>query len=234
MQRPGRVCDRAAMSDTDPAVPPSSPPSARTTMARGAARADYRIETVLSIIDAAPICHVAVTGDDGPLVLPMAHGRIDGTLYLHGALANSILNAGLVGGVCATFTCLDGLVVARSPLHNSMNYRCAVVLGTPHLIDGGEKTAALRAVSEHVAPAWSHGRAPSEQELRRTLVVGMAIEEASAKVRSGDPLDEPEDLDGPWWAGTVPLTSAWGAPVDAADLGPGIAVPPAISSFAGG
>lgn len=239
MQNTESVCDRAAMNgpdrdpEPDPAVPPVSAPSARTTVRRGAPRADYRMETVLSIIDAAPICHVAVTTDHGPLALPMAHGRIGRNLYLHGALANSILEAGLVGGACATFTCLDALVVARSPFHNSMNYRCAVVLGRPHRIDGEEKQAALRAVSEHVVPAWSHGRAPTEQELRRTLVVGMPIEEASAKVRTGGPVDEPEDLDGPWWAGTVPLNRSWGPPVDATDLGPGIAVPPAISSFAG-
>jgi nitroimidazol reductase NimA-like FMN-containing flavoprotein (pyridoxamine 5'-phosphate oxidase superfamily) len=203
-------------------------------MRRGAARADYGMGTILSIIDAAPICHVAVTGAHGPLTLPMAHGRIDDTMYLHGALANSVLNAGLDGGICATFTVLDGLVVARSPFHNSMNYRCAVVMGTPQRIEGEEKVAAVRAVSEHVAPAWSHGRPTTDGELRRTLVVGMQVEEASAKVRSGDPVDEPEDLQGPWWAGTIPLTTTWGAPVDAADLGPDIAVPPAILSFARG
>jgi len=223
------------MSDTEPEGPSSGAPSAsseRTTVRRGVGRADYRMEAVLAIIDAAPICHLAVTTGRGPLALPLAHGRIDDTLYLHGAPANSVLNAGLDSGVCATFTVLDGLVVARSPFHNSMNYRCAVVMGTPRRIDGKEKLPALRAVSEHVAPAWGHGRAPSEQELRRTLVVAMPIEEASAKVRTGDPLDDPEDLDGPWWAGTVPLTSTWGPPLDAADLGPDIAVPPAIASFA--
>lgn len=206
--------------------------SARTTVRRGAKRADYAGATVRSIIDAAPICHVAVTGDAGPMALPMAHGRIDDTLYLHGALANSILAAGLEGGLCATFTCLDGLVVARSPFHNSMNYRCAVVLGRPWKVEDAQKPAALRAVSEHVAPAWDHGRAPNESELRRTLVLAVGIDEASTKVREGGPVDEPEDVQGPWWAGTVPLMTRWGTPVDATDLPAGVEVPEAIATFA--
>ncbi|MGI9577841.1 MAG: pyridoxamine 5'-phosphate oxidase family protein [Microthrixaceae bacterium] len=220
------------MRTADDQQQPPSAPSARTRVRRGANRADYEIATVLSIIDAAPICHVAVTTGTGPLALPMAHGRIDDTLYLHGALANSLLGAGIEGGLSATFTCLDGLVVARSPFHNSMNYRCAVVMGTPSRVDGAEKLDALRAVSEHVAPLWSHGRPPSDAELRRTLVLAVGIEEASAKVRSGDPVDEPEDLDGPWWAGTLPLTSTWGAPSPASELAAGIEVPAAIADFA--
>lgn len=220
------------MNTSDESGSPSTASSGRTTVRRGANRADYESATVRSIIDAAPICHVAVTGESGPLALPMAHGRIEDTLYLHGALANSALAAGLEGGLCATFTCLDGLVVARSPFHNSMNYRCAVVMGTPWKVEDAEKLNALRAVSEHVAPAWEHGRPPNESELRRTLVLAVGIDEASAKVRSGGPVDEPEDADGPWWAGTVPLMTQWGTPVDATDLADGVGVPDAIASFA--
>ena len=206
-------------------------PTARTRLRRGVLRADYEPATVRSIVDAAPICHVAVDTTDGPLALPMAHGRIDDSLYLHGALANSLLRSALDTAMCATFTCLDGLVIARSPFHNSMNYRCAVVLGTPQLVDDeAEKLRGLRAVSEHVLPAWEHGRPPDAAELRRTMLVSLSLQEASAKVRSGDPVDEPEDLDGPWWAGTVPCETRWGSPVDSSDLAAGIAVPEGIAA----
>ncbi|MCP4436852.1 MAG: pyridoxamine 5'-phosphate oxidase family protein [Actinomycetia bacterium] len=210
-------------------------PTERTTVRRGASRAEYDPEVVRSIIDATPICHVAVNTDRGPIALPMAHGRIDDVLYVHGALANAMLRAALGGGMCATFTELDGLVVARSPFHNSMNYRCAVVVGMPREVrDRDEKLAALRAVCEHVAPAWGHGRPPNDAEIRRTLVLAVGLDEASAKVRAGDPVDEPEDVGGPWWAGTIPLQQQWGRPVTAMDGTEGVEVPAALVDFTRG
>lgn len=206
-----------------PDAPP--PPSARTTVRRGAPRAVYDPGEVHAVIDAAPICHVATVTENGPLALPMAHGRIGDHVYLHGAPANALLNASTGSGICATFTLLDALVVARSAFHNSMNYRCAVVMGVPQPLDGSEKVAALRAVTDHVIPNFSTRRPPTNAELHRTLVLSLSLREASVKIRTGDPVDEPADVPGPWWAGTVPLEASWGAPVAAANLPPGV-VPP--------
>ena len=212
----------------DPSAAPVGPASARTTVRRGAHRAVYERAAITEIIDASPLCHVGVSTPDGPMVLPMAPGRDDEWLYLHGAAANGVLNAAVGTEVCVTFTLLDGLVLARTAFHNSVNYRSVVVRGVARSVDGPDKVRALRLISDHVVPTWDAGRGPTGAEVRRTLVVAVPLAEASAKVRSGDPVDEPEDLGGPWWAGTVPLGQRWGAPVPAADLPAGIPVPDAV------
>lgn len=208
-----------------------SAPSARTIVRRGAQRADYDRVTALAIIDEAPMCHVGVAAPEGPLVLPMAHGRDGEWLYLHGAAANGILGAAEQAEVCVTFTLLDGLVLARTAFHNSMNYRSAVVRGRARRLDGEAKRHALRCISDHIVPTWDAGRAPSGSEIRRTLALAVPLVEMSAKVRSGDPVDEPEDLAGPWWAGTVPREQRWGRPLPATDLGEGIEVPERIAQL---
>ena len=214
----------------------SPPPSDRVTLRRLAHRGTYDPAVVREILDAGIIAHVGVYADDGPIVLPMAYGRTDDTLYLHGSAANSMLRAARETEICVTVTLLDGLVFARSPFHNSMNYRSAVIRGVARPVeDIGEHVDALRRISNHVAPNWEHGREPTAAEIRKTMVVALPLEEASAKVRSGDPVDEPEDLDGPHWAGTVTVQQTWGPPVDAEDLRPGIGTPaPIVGAFGGG
>ncbi len=211
---------------------PAQPPSRRSTVRRGARRASYDQTTIRAILDDALICHVAVDTESGPLVLPMAYGRIEDILYLHGAASNGVLNAAADGEMCVTVTELDGLVFARSAFHNSMNYRCVVVRGRGRRVDGDEKVAGLRSVADHVVATWDNGREPTMTEVRSTVVVALSLHEASAKVRSGDPLDEPEDLSGPWWAGTVALRQGWAEPVDAHDLNAEVAVPAPVAGLA--
>ena len=165
------------------------------------------------------IVHVGVQTPDGPLVLPMAYGRDDDTLYLHGAAANHLLGTGSGHQVCATVTHVDGLVMARTPFHNSMNYRSVVVRGlATKIVDKADKLRALKIITDHVIENWDLGRPVSDVDEKATLVLSMPLAEASAKVRVGDPVDEPADMAGPWWAGVIPVTTALGAPYPAADL----------------
>jgi uncharacterized protein len=196
-------------------------------------RGAYERTAVFDVLDAGVIAHVGVVTDDGPIVLPMAHGRSEDWLYLHGSVANAALRAAVGHAVCVTVTIVDGLVVGRSPFHNSMNYRSAVVRGLARGVDDpGERMAALKLVSDHVVPTWDTGRPPTEAELRQTLVVAVPLVEVSAKVRRGDPIDEAADLDGPYWAGHVPIRRTWQSPVPSADLPAGIAVPARVAAMA--
>jgi nitroimidazol reductase NimA-like FMN-containing flavoprotein (pyridoxamine 5'-phosphate oxidase superfamily) len=164
----------------------------------------------------------------------MAYGRDDDTLYLHGALGNALLGSAVDAELCATVTLLDGLVLARTPFHNSMNYRCVVVRGLARRVeDPAEHEHALRLITDHVVATWDHGRAPSPSDLRRTLVLALELTESSAKVRAGDPVDEPQDLDGPHWAGTVAVRTTFGPPVPAKDLHDGIDVPATVRAAFG-
>ena len=210
------------------------PPSGRTRVRRGRDRARYDRADVLAILDAGVTAHVGVATPDGPLVLPMAYGRDEEKLYLHGAIANHLLSSGEEQEICATVTHLDGLVMARSPFHNSMNYRSVVVRGRGRRIrDDRRKLEALRLITDHVVRHWDDVRPPSRSELRKTLVLELPLTEASAKVRSGDPLDDPEDIGGPWWAGTVPITTRFGPPTPSSDLDPGTTVPPRLAALMG-
>ncbi len=203
------------------------PPSDRTEVRRGANRAVYDPAEIRAILDAAPIAHVGVSTADGPIVLPMAHGRIDDTLYLHGSAANAMLRAGRGVEVCATITLVDGLVLARSVFHNSMNYRSVVVRGEARVVDDADEfEAGLRAITDHVVANWDTRRGPTDKENRATLVLALPLTEASAKVRAGAPVDDDEDVDLPHWAGVIPLTSTWGTPA-ADDLTPAEVTPPA-------
>ena len=210
-------------------------PSARTKVRRGADRARYGRHDVLGILDAGLIAHVGVSTPEGPIVLPMAYGRDDERLYLHGAAANHLLSSGDGHEVCVTVTCLDGLVMARTPFHNSMNYRSMVVRGRATRIDDEQgKRRALQFVTDHVVVNWDTRRPPSQIDLRKTLVLELPLTEASAKVRSGDPVDEPDDIAGSWWAGVVPITTRFEAPVASADLAAAAAaIPPPIAALAG-
>ena len=199
--------------------PTPEAPSPRTKVRRGANRADYAAATVRSILDAGLIAHVGVQTPDGPLVLPMAYGRDDDTLYLHGAAANHLLGSGEGHDICATVTHVDGLVMARTPFHNSMNYRSVVVRGLATKIDEPDaKLAALKIITDHVVANWDETRPVSEIDNKKTLVLEMPLAEASAKVRAGDPVDEPDDKAGPWWAGVIPVETRFLEPYAAADL----------------
>lgn len=187
----------------------------RSRARRKPERARYDWDTATSILDEALICHVGVAVDDQPLVMPMAFGRIGGHLYLHGAAANATLRA-LAGGspACITITLLDGLVLARSAFHHSMNYRSIVLFGRlERVTDDEEKRAALLAIVDHMVSGRSgETRPPTALELRTTLVVRLEIDEGSAKVRTGGPVEEPDDLGLAHWAGVIPLAVVRGEP----------------------
>ena len=208
-------------------------PSDRTTVKRGANRAVYDRQAIRDILAAGTIAHVGVSTDDGPIVLPMAYTATDDQLLFHGSVANAMMRSGRSMDVCVTVTILDGLVVARTPFHNSVNYRSVVVRGEATAITDPEaKEVALKAINDHMVALWDTARPPSELDLRQTLVLAVPLDEASAKVRGGDPIDEDIDMTGPHWAGVVPILTRWGTPTTAADLVDGIAVPAAVAALA--
>jgi hypothetical protein len=201
---------------------------------RGANRAVYETDEIRAILDAGTIAHVGVQTPDGPLVLPMAYGRDDDNIYVHGAVANHLLGSGDGTEVCVTVTLVDGLVIARGVFHNSMNYRSVVIRGRARRVGGdAERLRVLKLITDHVVDQWDTSRAPNTTELKRTLVLAIPLTEASAKVRTGDPVDEPDDLDGSWWSGTVPITTTFEAPVAAGDLAGPIPAPAAIGRLEG-
>ncbi len=210
------------------------PPSDRTTVKRGANRAAYDQQAIRDILAAGTIAHVGVTTDDGPIVLPMAYTATDDQLLFHGSVANAMMRAGKSMDVCVTVTILDGLVVARTPFHNSVNYRSVVVRGEAVAITDPEgKVAALKAINDHMVAIWDTARPPSEADLKQTLVLAVPLAEASAKVRGEDPIDDDEDYAGPHWAGLVPVTTTWGTPTSAGDLTVGIKIPTNVAAMAG-
>lgn len=209
-------------------------PSDRTTVKRGANRAVYDPHAIRDILSAGTLAHVGVTTDDGPIVLPMAYTATDDQLLFHGSVANAMMRAGKSMDVCVTVTILDGLVVARTPFHNSVNYRSVVVRGEAvPITDPDAKIAALKAINDHMVAIWDTARPPSELDLKQTLVLAVPLDEASAKVRGEDPIDEESDYEGPHWAGLVPITTTWGTPTSAGDLTEGIAIPANVAAMAG-
>jgi uncharacterized protein len=202
-------------------------PTERTRLRRHSERGKTDHADLLAVLDAGMICHLGVVVNGAPLVLPTAYGRIGDTLYLHGSSANRSLHAADGHEVCVTVTHLDGLVCARSVFSHSVNYRCAVVFGTARIVTGeDERLAGLRAVTEQLIPGrWDAVRAPTRKELAATSVLAVSLDEASVKVRTGPPGDEPEDLDLPVWAGVVPMTIGFGVPEPDPALRPGITTP---------
>ena len=203
-------------------------------MKRGANRAVYDRDQIAAVLAAGAIAHVGVSTDDGPIVLPMAYTATDEQLLFHGSVANAMMRAGKSMDVCVTVTILDALIVARTPFHNSVNYRSVVVRGVAvPITEPDAKLEALRAINDHMAPIWDTARPPSEVDLKQTLVLALPLDEASAKIRSGDPIDEDQDMTGPHWAGVVPVITTWGTPRSAQDLVPGIEIPPAVAALDG-
>jgi hypothetical protein len=182
-------------------------PTARSQVKRLAERGSYDREVVHAILDEAFVAHVGVSTAEGPRVMPMMFARIGETLYLHGSVANRTLRAAAAVPVCVTVTLLDGLVLARSAFHHSMNYRSVVVYAVAvPVTDTAEKCAALDAMVERVAAGRSQvARPPTDAELRATSVLSVPLIEVSAKVRTGGPKDDEDDMTWPVWAGVIPL-----------------------------
>jgi nitroimidazol reductase NimA-like FMN-containing flavoprotein (pyridoxamine 5'-phosphate oxidase superfamily) len=209
-------------------MPQSQMPTPRTRLVREADRAVYDREAVYHILDEGFLCHVGFIADGQPFVIPTSYGRKGDSLYIHGSAASRMLRQ-LKDSVpvCVTVTLLDGLVLARSIFNHSMNYRSVVILGKATLVDDPEeKLTALTILSEHILPGrWADSRQPNERELKATSVLRVPIEEFSAKVRIGPPIDDEEDYSFPTWAGVVPLEMVAGTPINDARLDPKIGVP---------
>ena len=200
----------------------------RTKLKRLPKRGHFDRETVYGILDEGFISHVGFAPEGQPFVIPTGYARFDDKLYIHGSQASRMLRT-LSGGVdaCVTVTIIDGLVLARSAFHHSMNYRSVVIFGRATLIEDREvKSAALFALSEHfVRGRWAEVREPSEQELRATTVLSLPLVEASAKIRSGPPLDDEEDYAMSVWAGVIPLKLEAGEPIKDPRLPDDIEIP---------
>ena len=209
-------------------------PTARTRVVREADRAVYDRETVYRILDEGFLCHVGFSADGQPFVIPTSYGRKDSSLYIHGSAASRMLRQMKEGvAVCVTVTLLDGLVLARSVFNHSMNYRSVVILGKATLVeDPEEKLAALRVLSEHIIPGrWDDARQPNDRELKATSVLQVPIEEFSAKVRTGPPIDDEEDFSFPTWAGVVPLEMKSGTPIGDPKVQPMRPVPEYVRNY---
>ena len=190
-------------------------PTARTTLKRLPKRGAFDRDTVYGILDEGFVCHVGFVADGQPFVIPTAYGRKGDVLYLHGARASRMQKALAAGrDVCVTVTLVDGLVLARSAFHHSINYRSVVVFGRARVVESEqEKSAALEAFTEHVVPGrWDDVRWPNSQELAATTVLALPLAEASAKIRTGPPIDDEEDYALAVWAGVLPLGVEPGAP----------------------
>jgi nitroimidazol reductase NimA-like FMN-containing flavoprotein (pyridoxamine 5'-phosphate oxidase superfamily) len=198
-------------------------------------RGSYDRAVIDAILDEALIAHLGIADESGqPIVIPTLHARDGDVVYCHGSVASRTLRALAAGArVCLTVSLIDGLVLARSAMHHSANYRSAVLLGTARSVEEpAEKLAALRAVIEHIVPGrWGEIRPPSENELAATAVIAIPIEEASAKVRTGAPVDDEEDYALGAWAGVIPLGISTGAPEPDALLAPGIPLPPHVEGY---
>ena len=187
----------------------------RTKLGRRPERGSYDREVINRILDEGFICHIGFVLDDQPFVIPTGYGRRGDDIYFHGSAASRMLRNVSQGiPVCLTVTLVDGLVLARSIFHHSMNYRSVVVLGSATVLKAEEKTDALRTISENIIRGrWNEVREPTEEEMKATSVMKLPLNEASAKVRSGPPLDEQSDYDLPIWAGVLPLVTRTTEPI---------------------
>jgi uncharacterized protein len=192
----------------------AEPASPLSRVKRVPARARYDADTVHAILDAGMVGHAGFVVNGRAFVIPMLYGRDGSTVYLHGSVASRLQRTLATGiDLCLTVTLVDGLVMARSAFHHSMNYRSVVVFGVATRVDGDEQLHGLRVLSEHLTPGrWEEVRAPSGAELKVTSVLRLDIQEGSAKIRSGGPVDDEEDMALPVWAGVLPCPTAWGAP----------------------
>jgi len=217
------------MSDNNSTVQPAS---TRTTVRRGTKRAEYDRDTLLKILRIGTVAHVGVVTDSGPLVLPMVYGVTGDTMYLHGALANSLLSSSVDVDICVTVTIVDGLVFAKTPFNHSMNYRSVVVRGRARLVvDTSEILHALQLMTDHIVPTWDVTRHPSQSEIRATRVVAVSLQEMSGKVRSGAAVNVDDDESAQYWSGYVPVVTSIGEPVTNEDAGD--VVPESVRNLVG-
>ena len=210
------------------------PRTERSTIHRLPKRGSYDKDVVYAILDQAIVCHVGLATEDGPVVIPMGYARRGDELILHGSARSRLLEEMAQGApVCVTVTLVDGLVLARSTFHHSINYRSVVLYGKATGIDDPEEKArALEAVVEHLVPGRSRdARAADEGELLATRVVRLPIEEASAKIRVGPPIDDARDLELDIWAGVLPLERRPGAPIPDEHTKTGIPVPAYVKNY---
>lgn len=210
-------------------------PSERVRVKRVAERGSYDRAVIDGILDEAMICHVGIVSADGhPIVIPTIHARSGDTLYIHGSAASRLLRSMKSGDeICVTVSLLDGLVVARSAFHNSMNYRSVVILGVPRIVESpAEKLAALEIVTDHIIPGrWAQSRPVLEKEVKGTLVVALPIDEASSKIRTGPPIDDKADYELPIWAGVIPLSTVAGDPIPDDRNLEGVEVPTSVVDY---
>ncbi len=206
----------------------------RTSLKRLPKRGNFDRETINAILDEAFFCHVGFVVDSQPYVIPTGFARIGDDLMIHGSAASRMMR-NLAHGidVCVTVTLVDGLVLARSAFHHSVNYRSVVILGKAEVVtDAAKKNKALEAFTEHIIKGrWAEVRWPTELELKATTVLKLRITEASAKIRTGDPVDDDEDYSMDVWAGVLPLKIEAGTPIDDTKLNSGINVPQYVSKY---
>ncbi len=210
------------------------PQTNRTKLKRLPKRGHFDHETVYGILDEGFICHIGFVVDGHPVVIPTGYARAGDKLYVHGSQASRMLRT-LANGIdaCVTVTLIDGLVLARSAFHHSMNYSSVVVFGRALLVeDPEEKMTALVALSEHIIRGrWNDVREPTELEMKLTTVLSLSLEEASAKIRTGPPVDDEEDYSLPMWAGVLPLKLTTGDPINDPRLPEGIDVPDYVKNY---
>ncbi len=208
--------------------------SERIRVRRAPKRGQYDADTINQILDEALICHVGFNDHGGPFVIPTIHARIGANLYIHGSKASRLIRCAIENErTCITVTLIDGLVLARSTFHHSMNYRSVVILSRGTLIeDETEKLNALKAISDHMVPnRWDHVRKPNANELKATAVVQFDLNEASAKIRTGPPADDFDDYALPVWAGVVPMQQRFGQPSPDPKLAESVALPEHVKAL---
>jgi uncharacterized protein len=213
---------------------PAGPPSDRVRLRRKRERASYERDQIDAILDEGLIAHLGIVEDGQPIVIPTLHARDGDVVYCHGSSASRTLRALADGAAaCLTVSLIDGLVLARSAMHHSANYRSAIVLGRARLVeDRAERMHGFEQIVERIVPGrWPEVRAPSENELKATTLLALPLEESSAKVRTGPPLDEEEDYALSAWAGVIPLSLQAGEPEPDPRLPDGIPIPDHVRSY---
>ncbi|MGH1339016.1 MAG: pyridoxamine 5'-phosphate oxidase family protein [Aureispira sp.] len=207
--------------------------SASTTVKRAPKRGTYDATTIHQILDNAYLGHIGFVANGQPFVIPTLYGRLEDSLYLHGATTSRLIQEMIKAPICLTVSLIDGLVLARSAFHHSMNYRSVVLLGQPTLVETvEEKELGLKVISDHLIPnRWEEVRAPNAKELKATSVLKLLLTEGSAKIRTGDPVDDKVDYDLDIWAGQIPLQRIATAPVADALLKPNIALSPSVQAY---
>jgi nitroimidazol reductase NimA-like FMN-containing flavoprotein (pyridoxamine 5'-phosphate oxidase superfamily) len=210
------------------------PPTARTELKRSPRLGFFDRATIYQILDKAFVCHVGFTIDEQPVVIPTGYARAGDDLLIHGSAMSRMLKAmAREVDVCVSVTLIDGLVLARSVFNHSMNYRSVVIFGRARVLsDEREKLVALHAFTEHIIPQrWAEVRPPNQKELKATTVLALSLQEASAKIRKGDPIDDEEDYALDVWAGVIPLALSAGEPIADGRMKQGVSIPPSVSKY---